>query len=553
MKFQFYNFPNLVYLLFFSLYFSPFLFHHSFAGNTDVIVHTSLFKEYILNIKEIFGGGPYGHSFYPIDGVSFFLENMYGQAALFIVGKIFFLPDSAATYFMIVVICVLNATAVNKVVYQYTFNKRAAFIFGLFFSASCYMLSNLEFLNGISFFPIAFAFYFLIRFFDEQKISFYYRSILFLVIQLFFSGYYFLLGGGFLLIFFLVKLQSEPTKIAYKHMLIAFGVVILFMTPTLLKLTNPELTSAYNPAQDGSFLLDRFTIKASSFLASMPRNLIYGKFQNHDLNAFRANNGILILFFFIVGLFSLIKQKYFLLMIGAIALVISFGSFSVSFFNISFPSLFKMLFSWNLLGNYFRLPYRFFTITLFVLTIFAALGYVAIENQLKHKVFFSIFVVLLLLIENIEYRVYTNDQSLILQIPKAYSNLHSDVKNEINTLADFPSSLFTGNTKELINNEYRREYIYMYWQSFHHQNIINGSASYFPVSRVINNERMINIDKNDNLSQLISQNQLDYIIFHKNLVYHPSEWEILTYFESSPLLKEQSRDENVIVYKTLAQ
>lgn len=547
MKYKFYNYPSVIYIIFFCLYFSPFPLNHSFAGNTDVIVHTVLFKEYILKIKEFLGFGTYGYSFFPIEGTSLFLENMFGHAAIFILCKMLFLPDYLATYILIITLCVLNGMAVNKVILNLTKNYRAAFVFGLAFSASCYMLSNMEFLNGISFFPIIFSFYFLNKFSENSNINDFYKSIAFLSIQLFFSGYYFLVGGIFLFGYFLLINFKHKTKINAKHILLGLGILTLCCIPTLSRLVNSELIYAYNPAKSDIFALDKFTIKPISFLTSFPQNLIYGHFQSHYTDAFRANNGIIILLLLVFGMFNSITNKFFLIISGIAAFLISLGSFNIPILNTTIPSPFNLLFEWNILGNYFRLPYRFYTITFFVIILIASFGYIKLESKFKNKSLLAVIVMFIFLIENIEYKVYTTNQQLIMKVPDPYFSLPSkDEKNY--TIADFPSSLFTDSDKKLSNNEYRREYIYMYWQTYHHQNIINGSASYFPKSRMQNNEWMKNITKDDNLHKLISINKLDYIIFHKNLIYHPSEWKILTFFENSGQLQETYRDESMVIF-----
>lgn len=548
MEIKILKYPFISIFILFALYFSPFLFTHSFAGNSDIFVHTALFKEYIFKIKEFLGLAEYGRNFYPSDGASLFLENMYGQASIFILAKMLFLSDQAATYLLAVILYSLNGWALFKLINLLTNHERASFIFGLFFSASCYMLSNIEFLNGISVFPIILAWYYLEKYIRSKANNDFYKSIVFLGLQTFFSGYYFLIGSVFITSYILYLLWNKQIKVSFKKISFSSGILFLFILPLLLQITSTDFSNAYNIFKNKD--LGSFNITVQSFLISIPRNLLYGQLSTPEMQGFRTNNGFLIFLFLIIGLFSFFKNKNFLVLSGVIALLLSMGSFTINIFNVEIPSLYKAIFEWNMLGNLFRLPYRFFTLTLLIVSIISAFGYIKVEQKTNKKTLFALFVTFFLILENVEYLLFTPSQKDIKSYPEMYETLKKKDTHDITTIVNFPSSIYESQTKDLSGNENRREYIYMYWQTFHHMNIINGSASYFPKSRMDNNELMVNIQQSGNLKSLINNNQLDYVVFHKNLVYHPSELNILPFFENSDLLSKVYNDSSLAIFYT---
>lgn len=540
--------PLSSYAFFYFLFLSPFLFAENFAGNTDVIVHTTLFKEYILKLKELTGGQTYGYSFYPSNGTSLFLENMYGHTLLFIIGKILFMPDYLASVFILWTVLILNGIAVYKFIYIFTKNLRASYIMGFFFPLSSFMMANVEFLNGITVFPFIFSLYYLEKYRTKKISTDFYLAVLFLGLQTFFSGYYFLEGSFLFLIFILANWINKEFLPDSKKLLYGALILLVLCIPTFIRLSSSEFAHAYNPFRE--FNLEVFTIKFKSFFLSAPGNLVYGRFYEYFVGPFRANTGILFFILFTYGIYKGYKSRGFMLSIAFIAAFLSTGSYFISIGDIQIPSLFKITFDWNFLGNYFRLPYRFYTITLLLFTLSAAWGYHHIEKKIKHPSILAVTVLMVLLAENIEPRQYTVDQKYITNLPAGYDIITKKKNEQPVQVAEFPSSLFTHMYIKKEHNEYRREFIYMYRQTFHHQNIINGSASYFPKARVENNNLMIRISENNNLHQLIQKNQLSYLTFHKNLVYHPSEWEILSFFEQSNLLNKQYEDDTMVIFST---
>ena len=100
-------------------------------------------------------------------------------------------------------------------------------------------------------------------------------------------------------------------------------------------------------------------------------------------------------------------------------------------------------------------------------------------------------------------------------------------------------------------SEFTREYRYHYWQTKHHFNTINGSASYYQISRMENNDLMMKITEGDNLSELIRKNNLDFIFFHKDLVLFEHENEILTFLEQSTVLNKKFEGERMVIFSVI--
>lgn len=232
------------------------------------------------------------------------------------------------------------------------------------------------------------------------------------------------------------------------------------------------------------------------------------------------------------------------------ATAVSFGPYTfINGHKIILPTAF--IYNSEFLGTFFRMPGRAFVISNFIIALFCGIGFKAILNRMNLKkaaIILAGLAVLLFTIENQAIPPYIYQHKSLVNIPKEYDVIKGE---QLATIADFPSSLFTGTGYVNGVSEFTREYRYHYWQAKHHQNTVNGSASYYPNTRMQNNERMMKIMEPNQLDELVKFNQLDYIVFHKELVLFEQEQFQEDFFRNSPLLKLKLDGERLLIFEVI--
>jgi hypothetical protein len=231
-----------------------------------------------------------------------------------------------------------------------------------------------------------------------------------------------------------------------------------------------------------------------------------------------------------------------------LGLVISLGPY-LTIGNLKFPILLKLLYQIPIVDKFIRIPGRFFVLTNFAVAIICAHGYSHLEERFRRKHWLLAGICIIFLVENIEFRTYAPDHRSVVSVPTGYAALPIK-NNQLLILAELPSSLFTDNGYVNDISEFSREYRYQYWQISHKQNTVNGSASYFPLVRMKNNELLKNVTLNSNLDLLIDSNHVDFLIYHKGLELNASELEILGFLRQSPRLTDYHEDDRMVIFKT---
>ncbi len=542
---------TLLYLVFFAIYFIGFPLSNSFIGSSDAILHTAMFYEIFYDLVEFMGLGQYGNAMFPETGIAPYMEFYYGETFLFWLPRIFGASDLWSNYFMLITIFSLNAFSVFLLTKEYVRNCNAALFAGFVFAASGYMLSNQELLNGLAFFCVPFAWYFLLRAFDTRKPAGLYWSVFFLGLSTFFSAYFFLIGVVLIGILMLIHLR-EMLSFSPKHLAGAFFLACLISAPMIFKVLFGGIGESYNPISDIPDAVDRFSLSLYSLITSLPNNLIYRSEYRHFGDQalkmdFSANPGFIGFAFFLTGCFVARKWKWFIIAIVVVTLLFSFGNHvTIGGRSIRMPLYY--LYQWDALQTFFRIPGRFYSVTIFGIAVLAGAGYAKIESYIPKPRLFAAFVILLFLIENIELTPGIYNHQSVIDVPECYESLKGNDK--IDVIAELPSSLFTPNYGYINDlSEFSREYMYLYWQSKHHEHILNGSASYFPYSRMENNTRLIHLTSEDVLMDLIQSNNLEWIVFHKDLVLNENEKKIMDFLYTSSLLNIEFDDDRTVLFE----
>src|SRR5690606_30695194 len=131
---------------------------------------------------------------------------------------------------------------------------------------------------------------------------------------------------------------------------------------------------------DGS---DRFSLTLYSLISSMPGNLIYpSNYLHYGAEAmkmdFKANPGVVVILLVFLGVLTKVPRRGWFILLSALCLVLSLGSrLSIGQFSVRLPLYW--LYQWESLEMFFRIPARFYTVTLMCFALLAAWGYQKME------------------------------------------------------------------------------------------------------------------------------------------------------------------------------
>jgi len=524
------------FILFFGFVFSVFLIENVLPGSTDSLGHIAFMQDHVNHFKELVDRFSIGYAFYPECGTGFFTESYWLETIIFMIPKALGFSDVFNSWFLVVMLYALNAWSVYLLSYHYTQNRLAAIFSGLSFSASCYMLGNIELMNSLGFFCVPLSLLLLELFIEFGNRKHFVYSLLILSVSHFASAYAFLFGCGLWLFLFILR----PRLPSPKTLVTALSGFLLMAFPLVARLMRIHSAEVYNPLVHIPNAFDRFSMTLSNLQSALPNNLIYDQNIDHfaDLALkipYPANSGVVFLVLLISSLFVVWHRKSYFFIISIVALVFSLGlQVELNGYSLKLPLYYLQ----NVPGisTFFRIPGRAFVVTQFGFAILAGHGLANITGKLSKiwQVGLPVIAMLAFVIENVPMpmAVPQGQYRPRLDTPVIYQSLP---KTKVR-LAILPSSLFTDGGYRNGISEFSREYHYQYWQITHGHDIINGSSSYFPTSRMRNNHLMIHLDENDNLNHLIDSNAIELIIFHQDFTFDAREKSQLKILEESPRL-----------------
>ena len=146
----------IAYLSFFALLLLPLPLHGALPGNCDTWLNGIALPNLMLNrITAAFTHADVGRPLYPATGVFGFGESAFGTSVIFILFKVLTGDDVWAYYLFTVAILALDGLGVFLLARLYVRDAWAAAFAGLAFSASNYVLGNID-SPHTSFFFVAF-------------------------------------------------------------------------------------------------------------------------------------------------------------------------------------------------------------------------------------------------------------------------------------------------------------------------------------------------------------------------------------------------------------
>lgn len=542
------------FLAFFLALFMQFPLNGSLIGNTDAIGTLVIYREHLLKLKELFFGVQYGHTFYPGAGLTSYCEPYWGETFMYAAIRLLGFNDLWNVYLLVSFMYALNGFSVFCLTRFYTKDFGASLFAGLVFSACSYMLCNNEMMNALAFFPTPFALLYLERYLFEEKLKYLFFSLVLLALQFYFSTYNFAFG----ILLSLVFVLSYSNKILklfthhWKGYACFFSLFLLLIAPMYYFIVlSGNFQNAFNPLAQLPGVTERFSLALNNFTASFPNNLIYkGGISDTAKTALRnqyyTNLGFVFWGVALCGVVGAKKFRWRFVLITLAAILVSFGlKLSVGGFTATMPLYW--LYKFDAVKTFYRIPGRTFVVAAFGLSILFSFGLVFLKQKLSYYKPVYFLLLAIFIVENIPFPFPIERNGDALIPPKGYVDFYE--KQKLKVVAELPSSLFT-NRFQYTNgiSEFSREYRYMYWQTIHKNNSVNGSGSFFPNFRMHNSDLMANITQGKNLEKLIAFNHLDYITFHKKFVFAEEEKGVGAFLAGSLLLQKQLENDEIIVY-----
>src|SRR5690606_9402806 len=224
-----YIFFAVLYLTFFSLFFSPFIEQNLLPGRVDAWFNLGIFKHYGNIIDSFFSGEPLFIPNYPEGKVFLYGEPSFLSGVLFWLINKFFVHDLKAYIAFYVAIHTLNSISFGLFLKNhFQLHSIITFIAGLLFSCAAF---NLAFYDNVVYsiwFPIFFSLYFLQKALNGEGKKHFALAALLLSTQIYFSVYNFFMGILIIGIYVLLMIKNEKKSIIALLLSITFISLLIF-------------------------------------------------------------------------------------------------------------------------------------------------------------------------------------------------------------------------------------------------------------------------------------------------------------------------------------
>ena len=512
-----------LYFLLFSAVFMPFAVELTTTGNTDTLIHIALFNEWADKVmswftgQEVFTAMALGEG-----GLVGYSEFYLGQTVLFHLGKAI-LPygDAGGHAFLQVCLCSFNAFSMFFFLRTLSFDRYAAFLGGLFFSASSFMWGNHELLNTLALFPLPLSLALLTRSAWENPSSNRNRilSLVIIATSYVWSGYTFVFGSLLYAVFYGLSTNLRNKKEVVLGALLAFVLAIPMMVKVYVLAQNNvvnalDLTNASH--QDFALQWSSLYTSPPGSIPGLEPNQTGGKVLKMTYYAW---SGLLFWALVICGLCSAPKRVSIGYSVGAVLFfLLSLGPVFWSYGGYEVPSPFIFLYESEFLGKIIRIPGRFYAFSLMFLTVLATFGVKAVLQRpifMGHKVRYSILIGIGFLMANLPWINHRSHYTLPA-ITKELSSIQMHLL-PTDTVLFLPTSLGQYDTYDNGLSDFNREYQHVYAGQSLGRPIVNGSSSYYPKATKVLYDHIELAKTSEALYEACSRQSVDVLVLNKRL------------------------------------
>ena len=553
-----------LYIVFFLILFAQFPLKGDLPGNTDTWAALAFSNNYFNILESFFTGEDLGVFMYPVKNPHIYGESAVGSASIFLICKGLGFDDILASYFVLVMMFALTAFVCFLLTKLYVNNNYAAIFSGFCFTCSNYTLGNIDDIFIVFFGVILLCFYFLKKYFIERRTCYLYIAAVIGGLQTYFSAYLFLflcVGGGILLIFnwklFLEKVST------LKHLVLALFVFVTIAFPFFYTYLSHQKTTDFYDPYNPTVMAQMHSLNPADFARVLPNNLLYPHIPKTSMNLrgdlekfmtlgvsslptpirlddislhgripidepiyyvssrVSASLGVFIVLLAVLGIVSGFRNKNEIIMIGIVGLCLSLGP-GIIIFDRFFPGPAYPIYKYFSASGLFRMPLRAFFLTLLCVSVCAANGLMYIIRKMRsgsfrHPAVITCLAIAVFFVENIPFPLPSFKAMDYAYPPSEYLEFFK--KDDVNVVLNLPSNpgiALAGDYKDL--HSWARECIYMNWQTYHKKNILNGLNGYFPRSRLEVQKLIQQLPEKNVVEKFVHKYDLDFIIFHKNLV-----------------------------------
>lgn len=528
----------LLYALIIGLVFLQWPLYGSLPGDLDTWANLAMFKNMQLQLQHLFGGPVAGAANYPAQHVWALYGLDFFSGIIFLFYAALGFSDLWAYYLYIVTLYALNSYAVFKLCRLYSASGAGVFFAGLFFSLSNFMLGNVDGPNVAFCFPGFMAMYFLLTSISRSTSDRFAASVFFMGLCLLLSPVNAVVFAGLWLLVVVFRFkQAMQMALNLKWFLPASVFVVLVAAPFIYYYKILKLGAVnYNQLNNLSYA-PFLSLNLDSFWQTLPHNLIFkGTDTSWPRMVRSAYPALSIALVAVLGLFAG-KRKLFPLLLLFGGALIALGPYICLHNNIVCPSPMLLLYRLLPFSTYVRVPLRLYFIALCGLMILFSMGWQILENLKLPAKALLLLVVFMAFVESVPFPLV--NYSSVGKLNQAFNNAQL-LPRDGAVVLNLPSSLFV--------QQDQREYIYMYYQTFHHHNILNGSLAYFPPERLRADSLCKQLNSNSAaLDSLIDEYHVGVIMFHKDfaLASESAEEDILM---QSPRLYLSKNTNNKMVF-----
>ncbi len=559
------------YVAFFALLLLPQARRGELPGNCDTWLNGIALPNYMLvRISAFLGGEPAGAPLYPATGILGFGESAPGTAALFIVYKLLTGDDVLAYSFFIVTVLALDALGVFLLARLYVGTPLPAAFAGLAFSASNYVLGNVDSPHTTFFFVAFLCLYHLKRHLATGR-----RRDLLLAAalggaQAYFSAYVFLfqtLAAGALLLAHRFRPRGAAS-VNRRGMATAALVFTAAAAPFFgfyaLARADDNFTNPWDPV----FLAEVHSLEPADLVRTLENNVVY-PFDRRILAADVSRHTERMIAGGVVSLAGLTSEdaktvfgrlsspddvKYFvytrrcaflgcaLYLLAALGLaaarqarrelsVLYLASLAVSFGPLIFvggwmlPNVTYPLYRWLDAAGALRVPCRAFSFAVLAVVLAAAIGLErltaapALRAPLRRRVACAL-VTAVVLAENVPWPLKSfAGAALARPEPLLARSFEGKSGHVVLDLPSRPGGALFRDSFDLF--EWNREAVYMNRQTYHRQHVVNGVHGYFPRTR-LEAQRLIDALPAAEAFAALRALGVDRVVYHRGLEF---PWE----------------------------
>lgn len=542
-----------LYLIFFAFIFIWFPLNNSLTGNTDSWFYVGAYKLYEAYSLSLVNTTTINESMYP-SGPGF----MFGDPCFF--GALMYRPfawlgmnELWAWCCMMIVVYATNAFGAYLFFGNWTQRQLTAFWAGLAFGASVFCFGNMDSPNAFYLGSMFLCLHYSNKFMASGRLSSLMAAVILGASTLYFSAYIFVFQAMLLAFFWLYYYRKVlgVDKLLGKLTAAVVLAVVLVLPYLVGFYFNPEgISNAWNPV-DNFNMIDKLSLDLPDLIRPLEGNVIYpvlkDGLQDHPFfySQHAVYPGILFLVLVIAGYLVSPSRSKVWLVLAVIGFILAIGP-AIHINGQRIPMPMELLYKYTGLDGAIRNPVRLWYLVL--------IGMVGLTLPVIDKLLDKprglpvlLLVCMVYVVENVPFKAPKYDASGYVYPDKEY--MDALTKEEGIVLLELPSAVYTRGEWPRGLNEFSREYIYMFWQTKHNQNLVNGCNGFLPVTRLVVDDLLCRMVDDNTLSSLCNLHGINRVVFHKNLTLQEDDPRIQSYLGQHTGLELISETPNTIIYR----